>query len=102
MNGDASGMGTGKNAARTVEVFPGEDCRETDGLSWYEFSCQNADGETYVVPGGVKSFSIVSRAESAGQDHCWVLAKQGAASTTFKGCFAAVVAAALTGTLLAM
>ncbi|KAG9661722.1 hypothetical protein KCU64_g2391, partial [Aureobasidium melanogenum] len=102
INGDASGVGTGKDAARVVEVFPEEDCREADGLSWYGFSCQNAEGETYVVPGGVKSFSVVSRADSANQDHCWVLAKQGAASTSFKGCFAAVMAAAFSGLFLAM
>ncbi|THW38925.1 hypothetical protein D6D22_06519 [Aureobasidium pullulans] len=102
INGDSSGIGTGKDAARTVEVFPGEDCRETGGLSWYGFSCQNEDGERYVVPGGVQSFSIVSKAESVKQENCWVLSERGSASNNFKGCFAAVMAAALTGTLLVL
>ncbi|THY55695.1 hypothetical protein D6C98_04079 [Aureobasidium pullulans] len=53
VNGDSSGIGTGKDAARTVEVFLGEDCRETGRLSWYRFSCQNEDGERYVIPGSV-------------------------------------------------
>ncbi|THX51371.1 hypothetical protein D6D06_07401 [Aureobasidium pullulans] len=102
VNGDSSGIGIGKDAARTVEVFPGEDCRETGGLSWYGFSCQNEDGERYLIPGGVQSFSIVSKAESVKQEHCWVLSERGSASNNFEGCFAAVMAAALTGTLLVL
>lgn len=103
INGDGSGIGTGKDAARVVEVFPGEDCREIDGLAWFGFSCQNADGELYVIPGGVKSFSIVSKAESVNKGKCWVHAEYGgAASTIFKGCFVAVMAAAFSGLLLAI
>ncbi|KAG9660492.1 hypothetical protein KCU95_g3399, partial [Aureobasidium melanogenum] len=103
INGDGSGIGTGKDAARVVEVFPGEDCREIDGLAWFGFSCQNADGELYVIPGGVKSFSIVSKAESVNKGKCWVHAEYGGTgSTIFKGCFVAVMAAAFSGLLLAI
>lgn len=93
----------GKDVARVVEVFPGENYREIDGLAWFGFSCQDADGERYVIPGGVKSFSIQSKAESANNGKCWVHAEYGsAASTVYKGCFAAVMAAAFSGLFLTM
>ncbi|KAI5203619.1 hypothetical protein E4T39_04070 [Aureobasidium subglaciale] len=103
INGDSKGVGDGKEAARVVEVFPGKNCREINGLPWYGFGCQSRDGERYDIPGGIQSFSLVRRADSVMQSKCWEKAEhgqQGAASTTFKGCFTAVMAAVFVSMLL--
>ncbi|KAI5250189.1 hypothetical protein E4T43_00129 [Aureobasidium subglaciale] len=103
INGNSKGVGDGKEAARVVEVFPGKNCREINGSPWYGFGCQSRGGERYEIPGGIQSFSLVRRANSVMQSKCWEKAEygeEGAASTTFKGCFTAVVAAVLVSMLL--
>ncbi|KAH0366718.1 hypothetical protein KCU65_g5152, partial [Aureobasidium melanogenum] len=95
----------GKTAARLVKIWPLEDCRETDGSPWYGFSCQD-NGTEFGIPGGIKSFSIMDRAapDNEDQGHCWTWARDGrsAASTNFKGCFAAMTAAVLPAIFLAL
>ncbi|CAD0096777.1 unnamed protein product [Aureobasidium vineae] len=101
-----TGLAVGKDAARIVKVWPYESCRETDASPWYGFSCQS-NGSMYNIPAGIKSLSVVDRWHSNNEDegHCWTLAEDGrtsAASTTFQGYFAAMMAAILTGVILAM
>ncbi|KAH0337173.1 hypothetical protein KCU81_g8190, partial [Aureobasidium melanogenum] len=95
----------GKTAARLVKIWPLEDCRESDGLPWYGFSCQD-NGTAFGIPGGIKSFSIMDRAapNNEDQDHCWTWARDGhsAASTNFKGCFAAMTVAVLSAIILVL
>ncbi|KAG9942448.1 hypothetical protein KCU85_g9217, partial [Aureobasidium melanogenum] len=95
----------GKTASRLVKIWPLEDRRESDGLPWYGFSCQD-NGTAFGIPGGIKSFFIMDRAapNNEDQDHCWIWARDGrsAASTNFKGCFAAMTAAVLSAIILVL
>jgi hypothetical protein len=95
----------GKDAARLVKIHAMEDCVEQSVLPWYGFSCQDA-GSYHVFPSGIKSFSVLDREQYNYEDggHCWVDAElgQSAASTNFKGCLVAVMAASLAGMLLTM
>jgi hypothetical protein len=102
---NATNPKVGKDAARLVKIHMVEDCGESAALPWYGFSCQDA-GSFYVMPMGIKSFSVLSREQYDYEDpgHCWVDAELGrsAASTNFKGCLAAVMAASLAGMLLTL
>lgn len=103
---NTSGLSIGQDAARLVKVWPWADCREDEKLLWYGFSCQD-NGTDYGIPGGIKSFSILDRAVSDNEDqgHCWTWAIDGrrsAASTNFKGCFAAMTAAVTSAIFLAL
>jgi hypothetical protein len=93
----------GKTAARLVKIHAMEDCVEQSFLPWYGFSCQDA-GSYHVFPSGIKSFSVLDREQYNYEDggHCWVDAElgQSAASTNFKGCLVAVMAASLASMLL--
>jgi len=95
----------GKDAARLVKIYMAENCTESSYLTWDGFSCQDA-GSYHFMPKGIKSFSVLDRGryyyENPG--HCWVDAElgQSAASTNFRGSFAAVIGASLAGMLLAL
>ncbi|KAG9513540.1 hypothetical protein KCV07_g8737, partial [Aureobasidium melanogenum] len=102
---NGTGLAIGKDAARLVKVWPLKDCRESESLPWYGFSCQD-NGTSYDIPDGIQSFSILDRAVSGNEEqgHCWTWAIDGrsAASTNFKGCFAAMTAAMLSAIVLVL
>ncbi|CAD0097382.1 unnamed protein product [Aureobasidium mustum] len=102
---NTTGLGIGKNAVRLVKVWPWEDCREDEHYHWYGFSCQDNVTE-FGIRGGAKSFSIVDRAKSnEDEGHCWTWAIDGrrsAASTSFKGCFVAMMVAVLSAVILVL
>ncbi|KAH0024571.1 hypothetical protein KCU78_g5031, partial [Aureobasidium melanogenum] len=102
---NGTGLAIGEDAARLVKVWPLKDCRESESLPWYGFSCQD-NGTSYDIPDGIQSFSILDRAVSGNEEqgHCWTWAIDGrsAASTTFKGCFAAMTAAVLSAIVLVL
>ncbi|KAH0016938.1 hypothetical protein KCU78_g7691, partial [Aureobasidium melanogenum] len=102
---NGTGLAIGKDAARLVKVWPLKDCLESENLPWYGFSCQD-NGTSYDIPDGIMSFSVLDRAVSGNEDqgHCWTWAIDGrsAASTNFKGCFAAMTAALLSAMFLAL
>ena len=95
----------GEEADRLVKFFMLDDCSESAYYSWHGFSCQDA-GSFYTLPRGIRSFSVLDREQYNYEDqgHCWVNAELGssAASTNFKGCLAAVMAASVAGMLLTM
>jgi hypothetical protein len=95
----------GKDAARLVKIHAQEDCVEDSYQPWHGFSCQDA-GSYHIFVAGIKSFSVLDRGYYDYEDsgHCWVNAERGqsAASTNFKGCLVALMAASLAGMLLAL
>jgi hypothetical protein len=95
----------GKDAARLVKIHATEDCVEESYQPWYGFSCQDT-GSYHVFVAGIRSFSVLDRGQYDYEDagHCWVDAELGksAASTNFKGCLVALMAASLVGMFLTM
>lgn len=102
---NSTNLKVGKDAERIVKIHMVEDCGESAFWPWYGFSCQDA-GSYHIMPKGIKSFSVLDRGQYYYENpgHCWVDAElgQSAASTNFKGCLAAVMAASLAGMLLAL